>query len=134
MSRFCLFLLAFAAALSPPPSARAQLGTPDNNTPINIQADSGIEWQQNQQLYIARGNAVAIRGPGTIKADTLIAHYREAKCAAAANTENNTQIYRVEADGNVTIIRDNRTVVGDHADYDMDQGIGIVRGKTLKMT
>src|SRR6185437_14745866 len=65
----------FAAAgmtLVPLAAARAQLGTSDNNNPISIEADSGIEWQQNQQLYIARGNATAIRGQGTIKADTLI--------------------------------------------------------------
>ncbi|MBV9551221.1 MAG: hypothetical protein JO032_00380, partial [Alphaproteobacteria bacterium] len=118
-------------------AADAQLGTADNSTPINIQADSGIEWQQNEQLYIARGNATAVRGPATIKADTLIAHYREVKPGSAVNpnaTQNNTEIYRVEADGNVVITRDTRTVVGDHADYDIDQGIGIVRGKALKMT
>lgn len=129
------------AVLSPGDLARAQLGAADNGVPINIQADNGIEWQQNQQLYIARGNAVASRGPATIKADTLIAHYRKTSgqaapgaAAAPGATDNNSQIYRIEADGNVVITRDNRTVVGDHADYDMDQGIGIVTGKALKMT
>lgn len=130
-------LLAAGLALASPGAAFAQLGTTDSNAPISIQADSGIEWQQNQQLYIARGNATATRGPSTIKADTLMAHYREVKPGTAAKTgdvQNNTEIYRVEADGNVTITRDDRTVVGDHADYDLDQGIGIVRGKALKMT
>ena len=114
--------------------AEAQLGAADNGTPINVQADNGIEWQQNQQLYIARGHAVATRGPASIKADTIIAHYRKATGQAAANTENNSEIYRIEAEGNVVITRDSRTVVGDRADYDMDQGIGIVTGKALKMT
>jgi lipopolysaccharide export system protein LptA len=134
MARLGPFFLLLGLALTPL-GARAQLGTADNSSPINIQADSGIEWQQDKQIYIARGNAVATRGDGTIKADTLIAHYREAKGSTTpANAENNTEIYRIEADGNVTITRDNRTVVGDHADYDMDQGVGIVRGKALKMT
>ena len=114
--------------------AYAQLGTTDSAAPINIQADHGIEWQQNEQLYIARGNAVATRGPATIKADTLIGHYRAVKGGAASSSENNSEIYRIEADGNVVITRDSRTVAGDHADYDMDQGIGIVHGKALKMT
>lgn len=122
-------LIAIVPTLALALPARAQLGPADASAPINIQSDSGIEWQQNKQIYIARGNAVATRGTGEIHADTLIAHYREAKGA-----ENNTEIYRVEADGNVTIKRDNRTVVGDHADYDIDQGVGIVRGKALKMT
>jgi lipopolysaccharide export system protein LptA len=133
LARYRPLLLAVGLALTAPGAAQAQLGTTDNGNPISIQADSGIEWQQNEQLYIARGNATATRGPATIKADTLIAHYRDAKGAPAANA-GNTEIYRVEADGNVVITRDNRTVVGDHADYDVDQGIGIVRGKALKMT
>lgn len=132
--RLAALLLGAGLALLPAGLARAQLGATDNGTPINIQADNGIEWQQNQQLYIARGNAVATRGPATIKADTLIAHYRKTSGPTAANTENNSEIYRMEADGNVVVTRDSRTVVGDHADYDMDQGIGIVTGKALKMT
>ena len=128
--RLAVILPLLAVALLPRcPPAQAQLGPADGNQPINIQADNGIEWQQNQQIYIARGNAVAVRGASEIHADTLIAHYREAKGA-----QNNSEIYRVEAEGNVIIKRDNRTVVGDRADYDVDQGVGIVRGKALKMT
>jgi lipopolysaccharide export system protein LptA len=128
-----LWLLLLAAGLLLVQPAHAQLGSSDPAAPINVQADNGIEWQQDKQLYIARGNAVATRGPATIKADTLIAHYREAK-GGNTNTGSNNEIYRIEAEGNVVITRDSRTVVGDHADYDMDQGIGIVHGKALKMT
>jgi lipopolysaccharide export system protein LptA len=114
----------------------AQLGPADSGTPINVQSDSGIEWQQDKQIYIARGNAVATRGPASIKADTLIAHYRQIKGGNpnAANAEGNTEIYRIEAEGNVVVTRDTRTVVGDRADYDVDQGVGIMRGKGLKLT
>src|SRR5258708_3952826 len=127
-------LLIAGLALPPAAAAHAQLGMADGTMPINVQADNGIEWQQNQQLYIARGNAVATRGPAAIKAETLIAHYRQIKGKSGGGGQGNTEIYRVEADGNVVISRDARTVVGDHADYDMDQGIGIVRGKALKLT
>src|SRR5713226_6780439 len=84
-------------------AAAAQTPGPNDNQPIQIQADSGIEWQQDAHLYIARGNAVAIRGPGEIHADTLIAHYREVK---GGNTGGNTEVYRVEAEGHVTLKRD----------------------------
>jgi len=127
------FRLALALAPLVPAPAAAQLGATDNSIPVNIQSDNGIEWHQNEQVYIARGNAVATRGPATITADTLIAHYREAK-QGTANAGNNTEVYRVEAIGHVIITRDTRTVVGDRADYDVDQGIGIVTGKALKMT
>jgi lipopolysaccharide export system protein LptA len=112
--------------------ASAQVGAPsDNNQPIQIQADSGIEWQQDAHLYIARGNAVATRGAGEIHADTLIAHYREAK---GGNTGGNTEIYRIEAEGHVTLNRDAQTVVGDRAVYGVDQAIAVITGKGLKLT
>ena len=64
-------------------------------------------------LYIARGNAVAARGTSEVRADTLIAHYRDAKtrqheCRAGelGNAGGNTEIYRVEAEGRVTLKRD----------------------------
>jgi len=116
--------------------AVAQTAAPAENLPIQLQADSGIEWQQNAHLYIARGNAVAIRGPSEVHADTLIAHYREAKGGAAVSTvtTGNTEIYRVEADGHVTLKRNEQTAVGDHAVYDVDQAIAVLTGQGLKLT
>jgi lipopolysaccharide export system protein LptA len=114
------------------PRASAQAVAPsDSNQPIQIQADSGIEWQQDAHLYIARGNAVATRGAGEIHADTLIAHYREVK---GGNTGGNTEIYRVEAEGHVTLNRDAQTVVGDRMVYGVDQAIAVITGKGLKLT
>jgi lipopolysaccharide export system protein LptA len=111
--------------------ASAQAVPPADNLPVQIQSDSGIEWQQDQHLYIARGNAVASRGPSEVHADTLIAHYREAK---GGNTGGNTEIYRVEAEGHVTLTRGTQTVVGDRAVDDIDQAAAVVTGKGLKMT
>jgi lipopolysaccharide export system protein LptA len=111
------------------PSAQALAS--GGNEPIQIQADSGIEWQQDAHLYIARGNAVAVRGPGEVHADTLIAHYRAAK---GGNIGGNTEIYRVEAEGHVTLKRDSQTVVGDRAVEDVDRAITVVTGKGLKLT
>jgi len=59
----------------------------------------------------------------------LTAHYRPSK-----GTGGETEIYRLNADGHVTIKGERQTVVGDQAVYDVDQQIGIVTGKTLKMT
>jgi lipopolysaccharide export system protein LptA len=117
---------------APLSQARAQiLGQSDNSQPVQIQADSGIEWQQDAHIYIARGNAVATRGPSEVHADTLIAHYREAK---TPNAGGNTEVYRVDAQGHVTIKRDTQTVVGDNAVYDIDQAILLLTGKDLKLT
>lgn len=124
-------VLPFSAggAQTPPPADNNQ---PANSQPVQIQADSGVEWDQNAHLYIARGNAVAIRGPSEVHADTLIAHYREVK--GGGNTGANTEIYRVDAEGHVTLKRNDETVVGDKAVYDVDTGIGVVTGKGLKLT
>ena len=136
-------VLGVALTLFAVPVCHAQtslLNGGDSNQPVEIQADSGIEWRQNDQLYIARGNAVAKRGPAEVRADTLIAHYRPIKPGSApangsANSlGGNTEIYRVDAQGNVTMNRDASTVVGDHAVYDVDQALAVVTGKALKMT
>jgi lipopolysaccharide export system protein LptA len=114
----------------------AQLLNPSGeNLPLQVQADSGIEWQQDAKAYIARGNAVATRGPTQVHADTLIARYRESKGGGNnGNTGGNTEIYRVEADGHVTMTREGQTIIGDRAVYDLDQALMVVTGKTLKLT
>src|SRR5262249_52793367 len=45
--------------------------------PVEIDASEGIEWQRDQKVYIARGNARVARGDLSVSADTLTAHYRE---------------------------------------------------------
>ena len=117
--------------------------------PIEVSADHGIEWQQDAQVYIARGNAMAKRGATEVHADTLTAHYRPIKApgdkapggkgtdgtvSGDKETGGDTEIYRLDADGHVTIKGERQTVVGDQAVYDVDQQIGIVTGKALKMT
>ncbi len=123
-------LLAFGLPSAPPVAAQGlSLGNVSEDRPIEISADAGIEWQQDAQVYIARGNAMAKRGTTEVHADTLTAHYRPSKGAGGEN-----EIYRLNADGHVTIKGERQTVVGDQAVYDVDQQIGIVTGKGLKLT
>ena len=134
--------LVYVGALSSSPFAAAQglsLGSVSEDRPIEVSADHGIEWQQDAQVYIARGNAMAKRGTTEVHADTLTAHYRPTKGtggkgAESKETGGETEIYRLDADGHVTIKGERQTVVGDQAVYDVDQQIGIVTGKALKMT
>ena len=130
--RIALITLVCIGGRYGPSGATAQglsLGNVSQDRPIEISADGGIEWQQDAQIYIARGNAKAKRGTTEVYADTLTAHYRPSK-----GTGGETEIYRLNADGHVTIKGERQTVVGDQAVYDVDQQIGIVTGKTLKMT
>ena len=134
--------LVCVGGLTRSPCAAAQglsLGSVSEDRPIEVTADHGIEWQQDAQVYIARGNAMAKRGTTEVHADTLTAHYRPSKGAGDKGagdegTGGETEIYRLDADGHVTIKGERQTVVGDQAVYDVDQQIGIVTGKALKMT
>jgi lipopolysaccharide export system protein LptA len=132
-----------AAAAKPEAGSGLNFGKDDSGKPIAIHADQGIEWQQNTHIYIARGNASATRGGVSVLGDQLTAHYRAAAKAAtqptpaadrAEDPSGNTEIYRVEVDGNVRIVTDSQTLVGDHAIYDVDKSSLVVTGKNLKMT
>jgi lipopolysaccharide export system protein LptA len=149
--------LVCGGGLTGSPRAAAQglsLSGVSEDRPVEVSADHGIEWQQDAQVYIARGNAMAKRGATELHADTLTAHYRPIKAAGGKATAGKgsdgrgsdgrgsgdkeaggeTEIYRLDADGHVTIKGERQTVVGDQAVYDVDQQIGIVTGKALKMT
>lgn len=131
--------LACAAALSP---VQAQGLDMSKGGPIEVTARDGIEWRQNEQVVIARGDARAVRGGVTVIADMLIAHYRKKANAAAAtpaaatpgSDTGNTEIYRLEADGHVKIFNQTDIAVGDHAVYDIDQAVLVLTGKNLSLT
>ena len=55
--------------------------------PIEVTATDGIEWRQNEQEVIARGNAKAVRENVTVTADRLIAHYRKKAGARSGAAE-----------------------------------------------
>src|SRR6516165_7290333 len=126
---FAWLLLCLWSAGPPTAAQGLNLGAASEDRPIAISATSGIEWQQDAQVYIARGNATAKRGTTEVDADTLTAHYRPSKAAGGE-----TEIYRLNADGHVTIKGETQTVVGDQAIWDVDQQTGIVTGKALKLT
>jgi lipopolysaccharide export system protein LptA len=115
----------------------------NNGKPVSIEADNGIEWQQNNRVYIARGNAIATRGDDTVKADTLAAFYRPVAGAAPPPTSDkngtdptaggSTEIYRLDATGNVVFRSPTDTMFGDHGVYDVDKSLLVVTGKGLKI-
>jgi len=97
------------------------IGGGQSGSPIEIEAEAGIEWRRNEKQYIARGNAVAKRGDLTVQADTLTAHYRD---KAAGGSE----IWQIAADGHVRLQQPGRTVTGEHAIYNLDTRILKVTG------
>ena len=94
----------------------------DNNDPIEISADNGIEWKRDARTYTARGNALAQQGNTSIAADTLIAYLDE-----------QDELSHWEAFGNVKIQTSQSTSYGDHADYQESTRLLVLTGKNLKV-
>ena len=101
-------------------------GNSQGGEPVNVEADQGIEWAQEKQEYIARGNAKATRGDVTVYGQTLIAYYRKTPSGGS-------DIWRLDADDDVKIATPTDTAVGDKGVYDVDNGVFVLTGKHLEL-
>jgi lipopolysaccharide export system protein LptA len=132
-----------AGLLALPAAPRAQGLDMTKGGPVDITSTDGIEWRQNEQVVIARGNARAIREGVTLEGDRLIARYRPragqpaapaANGALAEGPSGGNEIWRIEAEGNVRISTATDRAQGDRAVYDMDQAVMVLTGRDLKLT
>lgn len=153
-----LFLAPLGAVF--PRTAAAQPIDMSHGGPITVTARDGMDWRQNDQEVVARGDAVAVRGNVTVTADVLIAHYRKkaqnpAQGAAGASAAaarpaaaggagspvtppspddtSGNEIYRLEAVGHVHIFTPTDNAWGDKAVYDMDKAVLILTGHALRL-
>ncbi|HUC17269.1 MAG TPA: LptA/OstA family protein [Acetobacteraceae bacterium] len=145
MRRWGALLLLLALVLGTRMAAAQPLDLSQGG-PITITSVGGIEWRQNQQVVIARGDAQAVRGAVTVTADELIAHYRPKAGAASASAQvqpasaadsadtGGQQIYRLEAVGHVHIFTATDQAFADHAVYDLDEAVLVLTGGHLKLT
>jgi lipopolysaccharide export system protein LptA len=101
-------------------------GTTGTALPVAIEADQGVEWRQNEQVYIARGNATAKRGDTSIRADALFAHYRKTQ-------DNRQEIYKITAEGGVKITTPKETITSETAEYMVETGVFTLKGKPVKI-
>jgi lipopolysaccharide export system protein LptA len=133
---------ALLAALAGP--AAAQSLDLSQGGPIEITATDGIEWRQQDQAVIARGDARATRGVVAVDADRLIARYRPrggaaqpAPAPAAQGTASNpvgaSEIWRIEAEGRVRITSQTERATGERAVYDLDQAVMVLSGQGLAL-
>ena len=86
--------------------------------PIEILADS-MEWNKQLGQAIAIGNARAIQGQTTIKANKIIAVLSE---------NNNQQIKELKAIGKVVFLKNEQLATGDKATYYLNQDKVIITG------
>ncbi|MDP2699193.1 LptA/OstA family protein [Thalassospira sp.] len=119
-----LTIVALVAAMMPGLAFADALGLAQSGSGgLEVESDNGIEWRRNEQILIARGNAVATRGTSKINADELRALYRD--------KDGNTEIYRIEAEGSVVLSSDTDVARGDDAVYDLEQSVVVLTGKDL---
>lgn len=122
-------IVALAGAATEPAGAQVS-GTaadPDKpGTPIEIEADEGIEWRRDEKLYIARGNARAKRRDLEVRASVLSARYRD-------TADGGSEIWQIEANDNVRMTSPGRTVYADHAVYDLDRRVLRLDGGNLRI-
>lgn len=118
--------LALLVLLIAAPSApRAQGVDFGGEGPIEVEAEQGIEWQRDEMVVVARGNARATRGGSSIAADTLTAYYRD--------VDGRQEIHRLEADGNVEIASESTRMYGSHAVYEGDSDTVLLTGAPARI-
>ena len=100
------------------------LASSNRDKPIEVFADDGIEWQQDNEVLIARGNARAVRSGVDINADVLRAFYKKKQ-------EGGADLSRLDAAGNVRITSPAETITGETAVYDLEKAILLVQGKKV---
>ncbi len=113
-----------------------------SDAPIEIEADDGIEWRQSDKVYIARGNVKVVRGEMTLFADSVTAHYRDAKSQGkpkdpkaqeSAFGGGGTEIWKLEAVGNLRIETQTDRATGHRGVYNVDLGVLTLSGD-VRMT
>ena len=91
---------------------------PEAKKPIEILADS-MEWNKKLGQAIATGNAKAVQGQTTIKANKIIAILSEG---------NSQQIKELQAIGKVVFFKDKQLATGDKATYYLNEDKVIITG------
>ena len=109
MNRISIILLLFLLHLQ---------AYPETKKPIEIVADN-MEWNKQVGEAIAIGNAIAIQGQTTIKANKII---------AVLSKDNSQQITKLKANGNVEFSKDNQLATGNKATYYINQDKVIITG------
>jgi lipopolysaccharide export system protein LptA len=133
MMRISLFLFGlFVAALgglsaAPLHAQGIDMKAGSSGEPLTIDASGGLEWNQKEKVFTAAGPAKATRGIMVLDADELRAYYRDTPSGSS-------EIFRLDAIGNVRITTPGRVATGGYAVYDVDKSVIVLKdGNPVKM-
>lgn len=116
-------LLLLATPLLAAPAASGVSRKDRSNLPITIKA-SQLTADNKGKMAVFTGKVVAKQGDITIFSDKLTIHYGT----------NKNEVERIEADGNVRIVQENRVGSAAHAVYDSKEGKITLSGGTPRVT
>lgn len=126
-------------ALAEPPSPLSKGGKDQTPKQLQVTAGQSLEYYADKRLYVARGDAKAVRGTLTVTADILTAHEREKQPGAPKQPKNAGgdksgagDIDIMTAEGHVVIVDPRQRITGEHAVYDLDKHKMIVTGNNLR--
>jgi lipopolysaccharide export system protein LptA len=88
-----------------------------------IIARDSLEYYEDKQLAVARGDALAIREDRRVRADVLMAHF-----LAKKGNKRSSSMDRIEAVGNVHLSTDTDIVTANRGDYRLNAGLATVTG------
>lgn len=117
-----------------PWSAHAQGLDLGGTGPVEITATQGIEWRRDERIVVARGSARAERDGVVLRAERLIARYRDRPNAAATAGRGEDpgigggEIYRLEAEGSVVVTSATDRAEATRAVYDVDEAVLVLSG------
>ncbi len=120
------FLAAVTLSFGGANAQSLSLGGVKGDVPIEVYAEDGIEWQQDGSIFVARGNARAVRGEVEVLSDELKAHYRE-------GADGQSEVWRLDALGNVQIISNSETAYGSRAIYNADKKVLVIDGEKPRL-
>ena len=110
------------------PESQQLTNLDNNNEPIEIFADNGIEWHKNKNKYVALGNAKALSGTLSLESDKIEAFYKEDDSSSMNITE-------VRAKKNV-VVQDKKMKItgGEYAEYKILKDYFLINGRNIILT
>lgn len=123
MTAWHIIVAAVAFCISTP--ALAQDVSALGDDPLALDAADGVEWRQEERIFIAEGDAIARQGGVTLKAARLVAAYRETPAGKL-------EIFRVDAEGAARVESGDDVATGGRAIFDLDRSTVKFSGGGLK--
>ncbi len=93
-----------------------------------LTARDSLEYWEQEQMAVARGDAVACTGTERLAADILTAYFADEEAAPGEGDERAQNLDRVEAFGGVDIITPTERLLGDQGIYYARTGIAELSG------